>query len=229
MEYKYKVYVCDINGQVKKSIIIIGAGLGIGAAVAEKFGLEKFKVWLISRTAKNGQKLIKKLSEPGVTAFFEVGYASNLAELQQALLKLSAKLGEVDVLVYNAAALKSKDILLESGEQLTKDFCNNVAAALESTKALFTNLKKSRGIILIIGGGLATHPHPQYGSLSIGKAGLRSLALQLHERLKDDLIYVGLLTITQSVTPSNPVYSPAAIAEQFWKLQVEKTQAELIL
>ena len=214
---------------MRKSIIIIGAGPGISTAIAEKFGQKEYQVGLISRDTTKGDQLIQNLSAHGITSFFEAADAGDLVALQQALTKLSVRLGGVDMLIYNAAALKSKDILLESGEQLTNDFRVNVAAALESVKILYKDLKKNHGAVLFTGGGLATHPHPQYGSLSIGKAGLRSLALQLHDRLKQDLIYVGLLTITQSVTTDNPVYSPAIMAEQFWKMHEERIQAELVL
>ena len=55
----------------------------------------------------------------------------------------------------------------------------NVGAALESIKFLYNDLKSNGGAVLLTGGGLANHPHHMYGSLSIGKADIRNLALRL--------------------------------------------------
>jgi short-subunit dehydrogenase len=211
---------------MKKSVIIIGAGPGISTAIAEKFGQEGYQIGLVSRSVTKGETLVQNLKTKKISAFFEAADAGNSAELQHALNRLLPKLGGVTVLVYNAAALKAKDIMSESREELAKDFNVNVAAALESTKILYNELKEHQGTILFTGGGLANDPDAQYGSLSIGKAGLRNLAFQLHERLKQDRIYVGLLTITQSVTSDNPECSPAVVAEQFWKLLQERSEAE---
>jgi short-subunit dehydrogenase len=211
---------------MKKSVIIIGAGPGISTAIAEKFGQERYQIGLISRSVTKGQTLVQNLTTKKITAFFEAADAGILDELQQALTRLSAKLGGVSVLVYNAAVLKAKDIMSESSQELAKDFNVNVAAALESTKILYNELKEHQGTILFTGGGLAIDPDARYGSLAIGKAGLRNLAFQLHERLKQDLIYVGLLTITQKVKPDNPKGSPALVAEQFWKLLQERSELE---
>jgi hypothetical protein len=93
-------------------------------------------------------------------------------------------------------------------------------------QALLADLKKTGGAFLLTGGGLGKHPNPHYGSLSIGKAGLRSLAWQLHQRLQPEGIYVGLLTITQGIQAGDPHYSPVALAEHFWQMAQERTLPE---
>jgi short-subunit dehydrogenase len=207
-----------------KSLIIIGYGPGISMALATRFGAEGYTLGLISRTRP--ESLLTQLAEAGITAHFEVADASNIPALQQALQRLSAKLGGVGTLVYNAAALKAADILQLSPEELVQDFGVNVAAALGSVQALLADLKKTSGAVLFTGGGFATHPDPQYGSLSIGKAGLRNLAFQLHQQLRPAGVYVGLLTIRQHVSSHDPVYSPAALAEHFWQMAQERTAPE---
>ena len=169
------------------------------------------------------------MAEAGITAHFEVADAGNIPALQRALQQLSAKLGRVGTVVYNAAALHATDILQVSPAALLQDFGVNVAGALGSVQALLADLQKSGGTVLLTGGGLGTHPDPHYGALSIGKAGLRNLALQLHQRLQPEGIYVGLLTITQGIGAGDPTYSPEALAEHFWQLAQQRTSPETIV
>ena len=65
-----------------------------------------------------------------------------------------------------------------------------------------------------------------YGSLSIGKAGIRNLALQLHAPLKADGIYLGTLTITDTVTPNSATHSFDIVADKFWELFQNRSEAE---
>jgi short-subunit dehydrogenase len=211
---------------MSKSILIIGAGPGISTAMAEKFGQNGYSVGLINRNAETARAIIKGLAEKGIIAFSSAADVADTAELQRAITDLTQKLGGVNVLLYNAAAIKVRHILSETAEDLAADFKVNVGAAVESIKFLHDELKRNRGAVLLTGGGLAIHPHPMYGSLSIGKAGIRNLALQLHDPLKADGIYVGTLTITNEVTPDSATHSFAIVADKFWELFLNRKEVE---
>jgi short-subunit dehydrogenase len=212
---------------MKKSILIIGAGEGLSTAVAEKFGEQGYRIGLISRNAENLNALAKKLSHLGFDTYFAAADAGDTEALTRATGELKQRLGGIDVLLYNAAAVKAQDILTESSASLAKDLLVNAGGALDAVKLLHEDLKLAKGAVLITGGGLANHPHPLYGSISIGKAAIRNLALQLHERLKEDGIYAGTLTINQLITPDSATHTPALVAAQFWKLFIDQDAAEL--
>ena len=135
-------------------------------------------------------------------------------------------MGSFDILFYNVADVKAKDILEETGASLIDDFSRNVAGALDAYLLVQKDLKEKQGAFLISGGGFALFPSADYGSLSIGKAEIRSLALQLHDRLKAENVYVGLLTIANIISESSPTHSPTVLAEKFWKLYNERAIAE---
>ena len=214
---------------MSKSILIIGAGPGISTAVAQKFGQNGYSVGLINRNAETAKAVIKSLAEKGIAAFSSTADVADTAALQGAITHLTQRLGGVNVLLYNAAAIKVKDILSETAEELAADFKVNVGGALESIKFLYNDLKRNGGAVLLTGGGLANHPHPMYGSLSIGKAGIRNLALQLHAPLKADGIYVGTLTITDTVTPNSATHSFDIVADKFWELFQNRSEVEVQL
>lgn len=209
------------------SLIIVGYGPGISHALANRFGAEGYAVGLISRNRPDS--LLDQLTQRGITAYFEPVDAGNFAELRTVLHQLSAKLGGVNVLLYNAAVLKPTDIMQLSPEALGRDFGVNVAGALGCVQAVLADLKKTSGAVLFTGGGLATNPDPHYGSLSIGKAGLRNLAFQLHQRLQPEGIYAGVLTITRAIDEGDPTYSPTALAEHFWQMAQERSTPETIV
>jgi hypothetical protein len=70
-------------------------------------------------------------------------------------------------------------------------------------------------------------PSPSYGTLSIGKAGIKNLALQFNERLKPDGIYVGTLTINGMVSPESDKTSPVKLAQHYWDICANRIEAEV--
>lgn len=214
---------------MRKSILIIGAGEGLSLATAEKFGQEGFTIGLINRDADKAKAMSDQLDKKGISVYTAQADATDEKALGAAIIALKAKLGTIDILLYNAAALKQKDILEVEAQEFLEDFQVNVAAALKSVQLSLPYLKESKGAILLTGGGLATHPSPKNGTLAIGKAGIRNLALQLNERLKADDIYVGTLTITAKVSPDSKIHNPIALARAYWEMIQERSQAEKVV
>lgn len=211
---------------MSKSIVIIGAGPGLSNAVAEKFAAEGFTINLISRNQNNLEKIKQQLNAKGIEVAYAVADAGNAQQLSEAIAALSKSQSGFDAVLYNAAVLKAKDILEETSETLTQEFTINVANALHVLQLTYEGLRQKQGTFLLTGGGLAIHPSPDYGSLSIGKAGIRSLAYQLHDRLKEEEIYVGLLTVAGFIKPDSITHSPSILAELFWNLYKERTAVE---
>lgn len=209
-----------------KSILIIGAGPGLSRGVAQKFAAEGFSISLISRNAQNLEKLQQELLAEGITVNYAAADAGNVQQLGNAIKTLSAQAGGFDVVLYNAAVVKAADILTETSESLTQEFTTNVANALHALQQAYEGLKQKQGAFLLTGGGFGIHPSAAYGSLSIGKAGIRSLAYQLHERLKEDNVYVGLLTVAGLISPESGTHSPQVLANLFWKLYSERDAVE---
>ncbi|UFH57269.1 SDR family oxidoreductase [Spirosoma sp. KNUC1025] len=212
---------------MKKSLLIIGAGPGLSSSVAEKFASEGFNIKLVSRSAVNLERIKRKLEAQGIDVAFSTADAGSATQLRESIQTLSIGSSGFDVVLYNAAVVKARDIMDESPEELTREFTVNVANALSVLQATYEGLKHTKGAFLLTGGGLGINPSADYGSLSIGKAGVRSLAYQLHERLKADGIYVGLLTVAGFINPDSETHAPALLADLFWKLYAERTEVEI--
>ena len=213
---------------MNKVIVIIGAGPGISQAVAEKFGKNGFSVALIARKKDKLQKLTQSLIDDDIDAHFFIGNAGDSDSMKDAFEQIWEKFNHIDVIHYNAAKLKMVNIANETADALTRDFKVNVAGVMTVVNLVLPDMiKKSDGTILLTGGGFALEPNPDYGSLAIGKAGIRSLANSLHVALKPKNIFAGTVTVCGIVSPESEKHTPKNIAEQFWKLHTERKTFEI--
>lgn len=204
-------------------LVIVGMGEGIGIAVARRFAKEGFDLAMIARNEAKLQSFKDTLQFSGYEAHYFIADAGNEDALKSALASIGEQLGNPDVLVYNAATPKMENVLNETMESLANDFKVNVAGALVATQALLPAMRtQSKGTILFTGGGFSMHPSPDFGSLSLGKAGIRSLARMLSAVLKSDGIRVGTITVCGIVNPDDPKYNPEQIAENYWSFHTNE-------
>lgn len=212
---------------MNKTIIIVGAGPNLSLGIAEKFAQNHFSIGLIARNEEKLKAQVEDFRSRGIKAGYATADAYDTEQIAHAVLSLADQLGRVDVLLYNAAAMKYKNIADENAEELTNDFRMSVANAFHCVKILHRRLGETNGAVLFTGGGLALHPNVQVGSLSITKAALRNLAFQLHEILKPDGIYVGTLTVNNSIHAESETHSPRMLADKFWEMYAGRTDAEI--
>lgn len=213
---------------MNKVIVIIGAGSGIAQGVAEKFGLQGFSVALVSRRKEKLEKLTNELIEKGIDAHAFVGDAGDTESMKDAFNQIWEKWEYIDVVHYNVAKIKMVNIASETADGLTRDFKVNVAGVLTVINLVASDMEKNgKGTILLTGGGFALEPNPDYGSLAIGKAGIRNLAASLHIALKPKNIFVGTVTVCGMVKQDAEKHNPHNIAEQFWKLYIDRNEFEI--
>ncbi len=198
---------------------VIGAGPGIGLAVAQKFATEGFSVALIARNSDRANKMAVEagMGDAGVYS----ADAADKQSLQTALNAVAHDLGPIDVLVYNAVALTVAPPTTLSPEALVADLEVSVVGALTAVQAVVPSmLSRGTGTILFTGGGLALYPSAPVTSLSIGKAAIRSLAFCLAEEMSSELIRVGTVSVFGTVAAGTP-FDPTKIADAFWELHMD--------
>lgn len=212
----------------KKTIVVVGAGAGIGNHVAEVFAKQEFRAVLVARNKAKLDGYVKDFQEKGYEAYAQVGDAADPASLNAVFEKVREQFGKTDVLVYNAAILEGGTPSSLSGEELMRHYQVDVASALDCVKQVLPEqLSAGEGTILFTGGGLALHPIAEYTCVSMGKAALRALAITLHQELKEKGIFTGIVTIMGNVAPDTH-YDPALIAEKYWQLYTERKTCEYV-
>lgn len=207
-------------------LAIVGAGPGVSAAVARKFGSHGYRVALVARNATSLETLATKLRQQGIETYYATADASRPESLTAAFHAIREHLGEPDALLYNAAAITRSSATALDEQHLIEDFKVNVVGAVTSVKEVVPRfVERKEGVILFTGGGLALHPNPDYTSLSIGKAGVRALAFALAQELKPNNVYVGTVTISGYVS-AGTYYDPDRIADKYWELVTERNRIE---
>lgn len=199
----------------------IGAGPGIGLSTASHFARNGFKVILAGRTKSRLDMMVKDLQSQGLDAENEVLDASNPIEVQTLINKIISQFGAIDVLHYNAASLRQETLDKQPIETIISDLGVNIGGALAAIKTVVPTMsKQSKGTILLTGGGFAINPLPDFLSLSIGKAGIRALALGLFESLKEKNIHLTNLNVLAHVNNNLDIAND--IATTFWNIYLSE-------
>jgi len=191
-------------------VIIVGAGPGVGTAVAKAFALKGHPIHLISRSAENLEKLAIDIRATGVAVTTATADAAIPGDVARAIGEISAP---VDALVYNSAAFGGP-LLAASPEEIRSASEVNLYSLISATRAALPRLKQSSGAVLVTGGGFALYPSSDYGILSLGKAMVRSAALLLAQELKPQGVHVATITICGTVAPGTP-FDPDLIAQSY--------------
>jgi short-subunit dehydrogenase len=214
---------------MKKTIIIIGAGKGLGNAVAKKFGQNDFRVVLIARHEASLKQYEEEFRNEGIEVYTHSADAAKTASLTSAFDNVKAKFGTPDVLVYNVGITGMDQAGTVNSEKLLQHFQVDVASAYHCVQQVVSDeFGRKNGVIILTGGGLALYPHPQFTPLSIDKAALRAMAFLLHDELKSQGIFVGTVTIAGAIEPDTSL-APKLIAEKYWEMYNNREDREVVV
>ena len=213
------------------SIIIVGAGANLGAAVARRFGREGIPVGLIARDADKLQALTGELRGEGITADFASADIRDAGALSRAIAGLAERLGPVEVLEYSPLPAREfmKPILETTVDDVRGPLEFSVLGAVAAaTTVVGPMLDAGRGTILFTTGGAAINPYPLRAGVGISFAGEVAYARMLHDELRDRGIHVGHTAIGGRIAPGAD-HEPADIAEVLWRHHTERTDFQVRL
>lgn len=209
-------------------MVIVGAGPGVSAGIARKFGSNDFKVILIARRKESLDIQVAELEKENIEAYGITADATESDSISTAFDKLKTEYGVPDVLVYNAGANTINDPSVLNKGDLLSDFNVNVAGALTTSQQVIPEMiEQTKGTILFTGGMLAINPVVSRASAAISKAGLRNLVFTLSDELVSHGINVGTVTIG-GVVEAGTFFDPDKIAEAYWELFTNPGKKEII-
>ena len=229
----------------KKTIAIFGAGTGLGASVAARFGREGYRVALVARRKAALDELVAQLARDGVEATPFTADLTDLASIPTLVKTIEEKLGGIDVAIYAPVA---PDVSFVPAVQLDAAKLEAIArlflfAPIELAHALVPSLI-ARGGAFVLGGGLtAIVTMPGMSGVGPAMAGARNFVFTLHAELKDKGAFAGAVTIgaliersaghramTASGQPLHfPIISPDSIAAEVWSPVTKRDRVEAVL
>lgn len=207
------------------TIAIIGAGPGLGAAVAKKFGSEGFSVALISRNQGKLDRLSASLTAAGITAKSYIADVRDRAALAHALQAASRELGPIEVLNYSPVPSGDfmRPVLETTAEELIAATEFSILGPLTAISQVLPEMGElGRGTFLLVNGSSAATPNSKVAGTSIAFAGESAYGTMLHDALKPANIHVGQLIIPGAIGGGDPLYAPGALAERLWSIHTRR-------
>ncbi|GGW54061.1 short-chain dehydrogenase [Streptomyces lucensis JCM 4490] len=204
---------------------IVGAGPGLGAAVAHRFGREGFAVALVARDRERLDAIVGELADGGVTARGFVADVRRPEELTAALGAAASALGTVEVLQYSPVPHRDfmRPVLDTGHRDLIGPIEFSVYGPVAAVQQVLPGMRRlGRGTILFVNGGTAAVPRPERAGTSIAFAAESAYGHLLHDRLAGEGIHVAQLVIPGAIVAGHARKDPAALAETLWRLHRER-------
>lgn len=210
----------------KKTIVVLGAGKGLGASIARRFGKAGYRAILIARSAGAATEIAERLAVEGVEAYAYVLDVTKDADVYAAFGEIREAYGEPDVVVYNVGNTAPDPEDMDTDE-LRRHFESDLFGAFTTICAAATDgFAWKKGSILLTGGIAAECPFPGYDCLAMTKAALRNLARVKNTELSEKGIFVGTVMVC-GVIGGDEHFAPDNIAERFWEMNEERTSWEM--
>jgi len=198
---------------VNRVALIVGAGPGLGAAVARALGRKGLDIALIARDEQRLRQLGETLQAEGITAGWIPVDVADPDSLAAAVDRFGTHTGRLDVLHYNAVAPRAEPASSLAARDLIDDLMVGTASLLSATQAALPHMRDG-GLILATGGGSANRPMRGMASLGVQKAALRNLVRAIDLDLRERGVRAVSLTVKGTIEPGT-AFDPDAIAASF--------------
>jgi NAD(P)-dependent dehydrogenase (short-subunit alcohol dehydrogenase family) len=228
---------------IDDSDLPVGIRWGVGGAVAQKFAQEGFHVVLTTRTAANAAGLEKAIhAQGGAAMIVELDLVSE-ASIAKAFATIRERVGDPDVLVYNAGYLEGRDLppdkeLLEHVPLEIFETAQHIASRgpfLVAKEVLPAMRKRGGGTFLISNNASSLRGRKRLTgqSLYYPRVMMRTLAQVLTEEYSEHGVHVANVVIDGLIDSpgtralprarQNPevVMNPVKIAEAFYYLHTQ--------
>lgn len=199
--------------------VILGAGPGLGRAIARRFAREGLPTTVLARSRSTVEAVTTTLTDLDVPVLGLSADCTDETALRVALDEAYAAFGAPDVVVYNAAIIQADTVgTLSAGDHLDAWAVNVLGAHTAAGHVMPLMVAHGSGSFLVTGGMPA--PKREYVSLSLGKSGLRTLVELLDLEYRPAGIHVASVTVDGPVAPGT-AFDPDDIAEHYWTLHTQ--------
>ncbi len=192
-------------------IVVVGAGPGVGASVARRFGREGYDVALLARTAEPLEELGTQLRGEGITTGWSALDITHAAALTAAVERFGGHAGRIDVLHFNPSTFRRLDPLHLSADALLEDVRVGAASLLTAVQAA-RPFMSAGGRVTATGSMAADQPWHEAASLGVQKAALRNLVRSLDTTLRPDGIRAVSVTV-RGTLERGTAFDPDRVAD----------------
>ncbi|MGV4792132.1 SDR family NAD(P)-dependent oxidoreductase [Rhizobium sp. F40D2] len=232
----------------KKTIALFGAGTGLGASLATRFGREGFRVALVARSAGPLEERVAELAQDGIEAAAFPADLANVDGIPALVRTIEERFGAIDVAVY---APVPSDVSFVPAIELDAAKLRSMADIYAfspvgvSHAVLPGMLARGDGAVVIVGGLTAVVAMPGKSGVGPLMAAARNYVFTLNAEAMPRGVYAGTVNIGAAIErsaglramtadgtpldPRFPVIDPDDIAEEIWGLVTKRDRVEAIL
>lgn len=213
-----------------KTIVVVGAGPGLGLAIAKRFGQAGFRVGLVARRKEALAGYVQSLKQMGIEAGGFPADITQEAQIADSFGRIRKEWGPVDVLEYspldrgNFPRLPVNEV---STEQVLMQLKINVLGAVACVQQVLPDmLRRGEGAIFLTAGTSAVSTIPTISHVGISNAGERSYALSLNNELGPKGIFAAFVCIKTGIKEGT-AGDPGKIADAYMDLYEKRDRAEI--
>jgi NAD(P)-dependent dehydrogenase (short-subunit alcohol dehydrogenase family) len=209
-------------------LLVVGAGPGLGASVARRFGRDGYDVALVARSQEPLAALGESLQAEGITTGWTAVDITDAEALTGAVQRFGSRTGHLDVLHFNPSAFTQKNPLSLSVDELLDDVRLGVASLLTLVQAAKPFLRSGSRIVAT-GSMAADSPWNEAASLGVQKAGLRNLVRSLDVTVRDEGVRAVSVTVNGTLERgtafdqdrvANAIHAAVNQPEDDWQVEV---------
>ncbi|MFJ7948922.1 SDR family NAD(P)-dependent oxidoreductase [Streptomyces sp. NPDC096354] len=235
---------------MSKVIAVFGAGTGLGASVARRFGREGFRVALVARRKDRLDALVAQLADEGIEAAAFPADLSDPAGVPALVDAIRSRFGRIDVVEY---APIGGGTSFTPAAQLDAATLEGLVPLLlltpvEVARAVLPEMtKRGDGAFLMTTGYSAAQPVPHLSGPGPVMAAARNWLYSLNGELAGAGVYAGTLTVAALILNSEtaeqaaagqeaavpdgdfadfPTVHPDQLAEHYWDMYIKRDRVE---
>ncbi len=203
---------------VGKVIVITGAGVGLGRALARRFAKDGETVIALGRTFSKVQALADELGAPHFAVECDVQSPDSI---RAAFAEIAKRHPKIDVLINNAAIYEPFFVKNATDEQVLSSVHTNLSGPIFTCRAAIPMMDRGGYIINVTSESVALE-FPLLSLYMATKAGLERFTQSLARELEPDGIRVSIVRAGPMYEEgkTNPHWDPE-VAMQFYQLSKE--------
>ena len=171
---------------MSKTIVITGAGIGLGRALARRFAADGDNVVLLGRTLSKVQSAAQEIGDRAMAVGCDVASPESV---KSAFAEIAKRHPRIDVLINNAAIFEPYLIADATDEQIVGTLATNLGGAILCVRSAIPMLNRG-GHILSVSSESVEMPFPHLLMYQTTKAGLERFCAGLHRELEPNGIRV---------------------------------------
>ncbi|PZF86653.1 SDR family NAD(P)-dependent oxidoreductase [Jiangella anatolica] len=218
------------------TIAIVGAGSGLGLSIAKEFGRNGHSVALVARNQERLDDLAGRLGELGVDA---AGFAADVMDrpsIEAAIARIEDRYGPIDVLEYSPAPHEPVpgltmaaplDVTVDNVQPQVDFYLYGALTA--ARQVLPGMIERGTGTLLVTTGASSVDPRPappEFATVAIATAALRSWVLALHRTLEGTGVYAAHVPLAVWIGSGGPDTEADTIARHYWDVHTRRDGAE---